>query len=130
MKRQLEQVMDFHNVFGCHAEDRPTAELPPEATQIRAGLMQEELDEYREAVAAGDLTRVADALSDLLYVVLGTYIAHGLQDHAAALFDEVHRSNMEKLGDDGRPILRQDGKILKPPGWRPPALEAILQRGE
>ncbi len=60
---------------------------------------------------------MADALSDLLYVLLGTYVSHGLHGHAEQLFDEVHRSNMSKLDQSGRPILREDGKILKPQAY-------------
>jgi predicted HAD superfamily Cof-like phosphohydrolase len=69
---------------------------------------------------------VADALTDLAYVVFGTYVAHGLQDVAEALFDEVHRSNMSKLDENGRPIYRPDGKVLKSNRFREPDLAAIL----
>ena len=62
-------------------------------------------------LAAGELVEIADALTDLLYLVLGTYHSHGLQDIAAELFDEVHRSNMTKLGANGQPVLREDGKV-------------------
>ncbi len=82
-----------------------------DVTDVRARLMQEELDEYRKALAAGDVVRVADALSDLMYVVLGTYVSHGLHGKAEALFDEIHRSNMSKLDEHGRPIHRSDGKV-------------------
>jgi predicted HAD superfamily Cof-like phosphohydrolase len=129
MKKQLNQVLDFHKGFGCHIEVEPIASPSQEVTDVRARLIQEELDEYREAVADGDLVRVADALSDLMYVLLGTYIAHGLYTQAEALFDEVHRSNMSKLDEDGRPILREDGKILKPDSWSPPNLVQVLQTG-
>ena len=127
MKKQLDQVLEFHERFGCHIEGVPTAIPSREVTNARARLVQEELDEYREAVAEGDLVRVADALSDLMYVLLGTYIAHGLHTQAEALFDEVHRSNMSKLDEDGKPVLREDGKILKPDCWSPPRLAPILR---
>ena len=129
MKKQLDQVLEFHEKFDCHIEKDPTAGRSREVTDVRARLMQEELSEYREAVADGDLVRVADALSDLMYVLLGTYIAHGLHTQAEALFDEVHRSNMSKLDEDGKPVLREDGKILKPDCWSPPNLGPILQTG-
>ncbi len=129
MKAQLEQVLGFHKGFGCHIEVEPTASPSWEVTDVRARLIQEELDEYREAVADGDLVRVADALSDLMYVLLGTYIAHGLHTRAEALFDEVHRSNMSKLDENGRPVLREDGKILKPDCWSPPNLASVLRSG-
>ena len=126
MRRQLEQVEAFHREFGCHLEEGPTANLDEETTDVRARLIDEELAEYRQAVSSGDVVQVADALSDLMYVLLGTYLAHGLQRHAEALFDEVHRSNMSKLDENGRPVLREDGKILKPSSWSPPQLGEVL----
>ncbi|MBT6144177.1 MAG: hypothetical protein HN712_14795 [Gemmatimonadetes bacterium] len=129
MKRQLEQVLDFHQKFLCHIEKDPTANPSQDVTDVRARLMQEELDEYREAVAHGDVVRVADALSDLMYVVLGTYVSHGLHCQAEDLFDEVHRSNMSKLDERGQPIHRSDGKVLKSDRWSPPDLAPILDTG-
>jgi predicted HAD superfamily Cof-like phosphohydrolase len=126
MKRQLDQVLQFNTTFGCHMEADPTACPSAEVTDVRARLIEEELQEYRQATADGDLTKVADVLADLMYVLLGTYVAHGLYRQAEALFDEVHPSNMAKLGDDGQPILSEDGKILKPDNWEPPNLAAIL----
>ena len=129
MKRQLEQVLEFHEKFSCHIEATPAGNLSKDVTDIRARLMQEELDEYKEAVAQGDMMGVADALSDLMYVVLGTYVSHGLHQHAEDLFDEVHRSNMSKLDEEGRAIHRADGEVLKSDDWSPPDLESILSRG-
>ena len=96
--------------------------------EVCAHLIAEELEEYRAAFAAGDLIEIADALTDLLYLVLGTYYSHGLQDIAAELFDEVHRSNMTKLGANGQPVLREDGKVLKSELYSPPDLRAIIKR--
>lgn len=129
MNRQLRQLVAFHRVFGAHIEDRPTADVPDEVIALRVSLIQEELDEYRRAAEARDLIAVADALSDLLYVVLGTCVSHGLQDAAEALFDEVHRSNMSKLDEDGQAVYRSDGKVLKSDRWTPPDLRAVLARG-
>ena len=126
MDKQLQQLRQFHQRFACHIEETPTAELPPGIGEVRARLMQEELDEYREALAAGDLVGIADALSDLLYVVMGTYLSHGLQDKAERLFDEVHRSNMSKLDEHGQPKYRADGKVLKSELYLPPDLAPIL----
>jgi predicted HAD superfamily Cof-like phosphohydrolase len=124
--RQLRQLEEFHRVFGAHLEAAPTADLSDETIGLRVSLIQEELNEYRQAAEAHDLVAVADALSDLLYVVLGTYVSHGLQDVAEALFDEVHRSNMSKLDENGQVIYRADGKVLKSNRWSPPDLRAIL----
>jgi predicted HAD superfamily Cof-like phosphohydrolase len=124
---QLRMLEEFHRVFGAHLETSPTADLDEATIALRVSLIQEELDEYREAAEAHDLVGVADALSDLMYVVLGTYISHGLQDAGEVLFAEVHASNMSKLDADGRVLYRSDGKVLKSNLWRPPDLKAILK---
>lgn len=129
MKRQLDQLVEFHRVFGAHVEDAPTVDLPNEVIGLRVSLIQEELNEYRQAAEAHDLVEVADALSDLMYVVLGTYVSHGLQEVAEPLFAEVHRSNMSKLDENGQVIYRQDGKVLKSDRWSPPDLKRILDMG-
>ena len=126
MKDQLDDLVEFHRVFGAHIEDAPTVDLPDEVIALRVSLIQEELNEYREAAEARDLVAVADALSDLMYVVLGTYVSHGLQNAAEALFDEVHRSNMSKLDADGQVIYRADGKVLKSDRWSTPDLRSVL----
>jgi predicted HAD superfamily Cof-like phosphohydrolase len=126
LKDQLDDLVEFHRIFGAHVETEPTADLPDAVIALRVSLIQEELNEYREAAAAHDLVAVADALSDLMYVVLGTYVSHGLQDLAEALFAEVHRSNLSKLDEHGRVIHRADGKVLKSDRWRPPDLRTIL----
>jgi len=95
---------------------------------VRLRLMQEELDEYRLAAENGDIVGIADALTDLLYVVYGTILAHGLQDYAQELFDEVHRSNMSKLDENGSPVYREDGKVLKSKLFSEPDLESILAK--
>jgi len=125
---QLNMLREFHHTFGAHAEDEPTTELAADTIALRVSLIQEELDEYRKAAEAHDLVEIADALSDLMYVVLGTYVAHGLHLHAEPLFHEVHRSNMSKLDDDGEPIFREDGKVLKSDRFEPPDLESILSQ--
>lgn len=126
MIEQLRMLEEFHRIFGAHLETSPTADLSDETVALRVSLIQEELNEYRQAAQAHDLVAVADALSDLMYVVLGTYVSHGLQDVAEALFAEVHRSNLSKLDEDGRVIYRDDGKVLKSALWRPPDLARIL----
>jgi predicted HAD superfamily Cof-like phosphohydrolase len=127
---QLRMLEEFHRVFGAHMEMTPTAALSPDTIALRVSLIQEELNEYREAAEARDLVEIADALSDLMYVVLGTYVAHGLQDAAEALFAEVHRSNMSKLDASGAVIYRADGKVLKSDRWTPPDLARILEAAE
>lgn len=128
MKDAIRKVQEFHEAFGAPIADRPTADLPADLRSLRVRLLEEELAEYRAASAAGDLVAVADALTDLAYVLFGAYVTHGLQDAAEALFDEVHRSNMSKLDENGRPIYRADGKVLKSAIFSRPDLKAVLDR--
>jgi predicted HAD superfamily Cof-like phosphohydrolase len=128
MRDQLDRLLDFHQTFGVHIETEPTADLPEDVITLRIKLLTEELCEYRQAARDGNLLEVADALTDLLYVLLGTVVSHGLQDDAEELFDEVHRSNMSKLNHGGRPVLRDDGKVLPSAGFSPPDLRKILNR--
>jgi len=135
MRAQIQAVDEFHIAFGAYRNDAPAGAIPPEVQALRVRLIAEELDEYRRAAdeyrraaEAGDLVGVADALSDLAYVLFGTYVAHGLKDQAEALFAEVHASNMSKLDVDSKPVLRADGKVLKSALFRPPDLQAVLSR--
>lgn len=128
MKDQLESVRCFHEVFQGYMEHTPTAKVPAEISEGRIKMLLEELDEYRAAVHNQDIVEIADALTDLLYVLLGTFIAHGLQDIAGALFDEVHRSNMSKLDEQGAPIFRPDGKVMKSDQFSAPDLRSIIAK--
>lgn len=128
MQDAIRKVQQFHEAFGVPVAPRPTADLPPEVRALRARLLAEELAEYEAAAAAGDIVAVADALTDLAYVLFGTYLTHGLQEIADALFDEVHRSNMSKLDENGQPIYRADGKVLKSSRFSEPDLKRILVR--
>ena len=73
-----------------------------------------------------DLGEVADALGDMLYILCGTIIEHGMQDKIEEVFDEIQRSNMSKLGNDGNPIFREDGKVMKGPNYFKPNISKIL----
>jgi len=128
VKEQLEKLIEFHRATRVHIEDHPTAELPLEITELRLSLLAEELEEYRQAVNSKDLIAIADALTDLLYVLLGTMVSHGLQGYGTELFDEVHKSNMSKFDVNSRPIHRQDGKVLKPASFIPPNIAGILNQ--
>jgi predicted HAD superfamily Cof-like phosphohydrolase len=120
-------VRHFHETFGLPVRLEPAAELPPALLALRVNLLLEEVEEYRQAAQAGDMVAVADALTDILYVLLGTYVSHGLQDLASELFAEVQRSNMSKLDADGQPVVRADGKILKSALFSEPALAHIIE---
>ena len=128
MKDQLVKVEQFHETFRAYTGHVPTAKIPERVFEGRLKLLQEELEEYRRAVEAGDLVEVADALTDMLYILLGTYIAHGLQGLAVELFDEVHRSNMSKLDENGQPILNREGKVEKSALFSRPDLGPILAK--
>ena len=128
MKDQLDSVRCFHEVFQAYMERTPTAKVPAEISQGRIQMFLEELEEYRAAVHNHDIVEIADALTDMLYVLLGTFITHGLQDIAEELFAEVHRSNMSKLDEQGKPIFREDGKVLKSDQFSDPDLRSIITK--
>ena len=120
------QVGDFHRAYGLPVRDAPTVEVGAEQVALRLALIQEEVGELADAAGAGDLIGVADALADIVYVAYGTAHVYGID--LDAVLDEVHASNMTKLGADGRPIRRADGKVLKGPDYRPPDIAAVLAR--
>ena len=127
IKKPIKAVTDFHNAFGLGIEAKPNSKLPKEISKLRFDLMKEENEEYLEAAEANDLVEIADALGDMLYILCGTIISHGFQDKIEAIFDEIQRSNMSKLGADGKPIYRKDGKVLKGPNYFKPNIENILK---
>ena len=88
--------------------------------------MKEENEEYKKACKDGDLVEIADALGDMMYILCGTILSHGLQNKIEEVFQEIQSSNMSKLGSDGKPIFRQDGKILKGPNYFKPDIASIL----
>lgn len=125
MKKQLKQLWDFQSAYNSTRNTKPTL-LDPSESMLRYELGKEELIEYLEACNNDDLVEITDALADQLYILLGTMVAHGMQDIIEDVFDEVHRSNMSKLGADGKPIYREDGKVLKGPNFTPPNIEQFL----
>ena len=128
MKRKIRAVADFHTAFGLGISNSPVANLGVAKNQLRFNLMEEENLEYLEAANAGDLAEVADALGDMLYILCGTILEHGMQYKIEEVFEEIQRSNMSKLGPDGKPIYREDGKVLKGPNYFKPNIQAVLDR--
>lgn len=126
IEKPVQAVTEFHHAFGLGVEQQPNAKLPKAISQLRYNLMKEENEEYLEAAQADDLVEIGDALGDMLYILCGTIIAHGFQDKIEAIFDEIQRSNMSKLGNDGKPIYREDGKVLKGPNYFKPNIKKIL----
>ena len=120
----FDKVRDFMKTFGQEVKTEP--ELPnDETSKLRLELIGEELGELEEAIANKNLVEIADALTDILYVTYGAGHAFGLD--LDACFREVQRSNMSKLGEDGKPIYREDGKVLKGPNYSEPDLKKTLQ---
>lgn len=126
MKDKIAAVYKFHTSFGLGIETEPTANLPKAKNLLRYNLMKEENEEYLEAANDGDLVEVADALGDMLYILCGTIIEHGMQEKIVEVFNEIQRSNMSKLGEDGKPIFREDGKVLKGPHYFKPNIQNVL----
>lgn len=127
MKKRINAVRQFHTAFGLGMKEEPTADLGLAKNTLRFNLMKEENEEYLEAANNNDLVEVADALGDMLYILCGTIIEHGMQHKIEEVFDEIQRSNMSKLGEDGKPIYREDGKVLKGPNYFKPSIKEILQ---
>jgi predicted HAD superfamily Cof-like phosphohydrolase len=123
----INKVKEFHEVFGLEYHEEPKAEIENKIIALRHRLMQEENDEYLEAAVKGDLPLIADALGDKLYILCGTIIAHGLQHKIVEVFNEIHRSNMSKLDDNGKPIYREDGKIMKSSNYFLPDIKTVLE---
>lgn len=128
MKKQLDAVYKFHETYRIPQQEQPTAEIPSEQHILRYTLMREENEEYFEAAQNGDMVEIADALGDMLYILCGTILSHGMQHVIEDVFDEIQRSNMSKLGEDGEPIYREDGKVMKGPNYFKPDLKKILAR--
>ena len=126
MKSKIEAVRLFHTSFGLGVSEILKADLGENKNKLRFNLMDEENKEYFEAVQNNDLVEVADALGDMLYILCGTILEHGMQHKIEQVFEEIQRSNMSKLGADGKPIYREDGKVLKGPNYFKPNIEDIL----
>lgn len=127
LNEKIKAVYDFHDTFGIGNNDTPIHNIGENEYLLRHRLMREENEEYLEAAKNGDLVEIADALGDMMYILYGTICKHGLQDRIADIFDEIHRSNMSKLGADGKPIYREDGKVMKGENYFRPNIAKYLQ---
>tara|TARA_R110002049_G_scaffold274753_1_gene452740 strand:+ start:1240 stop:1626 length:387 start_codon:yes stop_codon:yes gene_type:complete len=127
MKNKLKAVELFHKSFGAGVSEELIADLGEQKNLLRFNLMDEENKEYLEAANSNDMVEVADALGDMLYILCGTILEHGMQYKIEEVFSEIQRSNMSKLGRDGKPVYREDGKILKGPSYFKPNINAILK---
>ena len=123
----INKVKEFHHLFGLEYHETPQPQLSERIINLRYNLMKEENEEYLEAVQNNDLIEIADALGDMMYILCGTIIEHGLQHKIEEVFDEIQRSNMSKLNHDGKPIYREDGKVMKGPNYFKPDFSKILK---
>ena len=120
----FESVRKFMKTFGQDVKIK--AEFPSEKiVKLRYNLIKEELTDFQEAVKQKNLTEVADSLTDILYVTYGAGHAFGID--LDKCFDEVQRSNMSKLGSDGKPIYNKDGKVMKGPSYFEPNLKKFVE---
>ena len=118
------KVKAFMNTYGQDIKEK--ASFPEDSiVQLRVDLIEEELNELKEAIKNNDIVEVADALTDILYVTYGA--GHSFGVNLDKCFDEVQRSNMSKLGEDGNPIYNVSGKVMKGPSYSPPDLKKIIK---
>ena len=125
MNRQIEQVKKFHQAFGHPVRVKPT-HLSFERIEMRCEILKEEVFELETAMWENDVVASADAIIDCMYILIGHALEIGIAHRLEECFDEVQRSNMSKLGADGLPIYREDGKIMKGPNYSAPALAEII----
>ena len=128
MNKQLEQVEEFNKTFKVGRKGLQPQLLTATEYHLRYHLMNEENDEYLEACDNKDLVEIADALGDQLYILCGTILRHGMHNVIEQVFNEIHRSNMSKLDENGEPIFRNDGKVLKGKNYFKPNIIDIIKR--
>lgn len=127
MEKQIKHVEEFYRAYNIPIPEGMRF-LHKERALLRHKLIQEEVGELLEASMSsqGTLVDVADAITDCFYILIGTALEYGIADKLPALFDEVHSSNMSKLDENGKPIYREDGKVMKGPEYKKPNLKDII----
>lgn len=123
-------VREFHDRFGIPNAPSLQAVLPQKTVELRHRLMAEETEEYLEAAMSGDAVEIADALGDQLYILCGTILSHGMSHIIEDVFMEIQASNLSKLGADGKPIYREDGKVMKGENYFKPRIADVLNSTE
>jgi predicted HAD superfamily Cof-like phosphohydrolase len=126
MTEQIKMVVEFHEKFLQEMNTEPSL-LPIEEARLRYALGKEELDEYLDAAVNDDIVETLDSFADQLYILIGSIVKHGMQDMIIPAFELVHENNMRKLGPDGKPIFREDGKIIKPEGFEKVELKTLFK---
>ena len=127
MTEQIKMVVEFHEKFLQDMKTEPSL-LPLAEARLRYALGQEELDEYMEAAVDNDIVETLDSFADQLYILIGSIVKHGMQNMIVPAFKLVHENNMRKLGPDGKPIFREDGKIIKPEGFEKVELKTLFEK--
>jgi len=127
LHEKIKSVAEFHEIFQIGNADEVKLISEKDYT-LRYNLIKEENEEYLDACKEGDIVEIADALGDQLYILFGTILKHGLQHKIEEVYDEIHRSNMSKLDENGKPIFREDGKILKSNLYFKPEIKRILDK--
>ena len=118
-------LAQFHRAFNLPMRQLPSADIDEAVAKLRVALFKEEVGEFVAASERSDVLGIADALADIVYVAYGTALTYGID--LDAVLQEVHRSNMGKLDSDGKPLIRDDGKVLKSERYFPPDIESVLQ---
>ena len=126
INKYTDQVINFHEAFEIEYSKKPNVEIKKNIIDLRFNLMDEENKEYKIAAENNDIVEVADALGDMLYILCGTIITHGMQNIIDDVFDEIQKSNMSKLDNEGKPIYRDDGKVLKGPNYFKPNIRKFF----
>lgn len=121
-----DKLIEFNKAFGIPYNTEPT-NIDTKLVDLRFSLMFEENQEYHIAGVAKNLVEVADGLGDKLYILIGSIVAHGMQDIIIDVFNEIHRSNMTKVDLDGKVTRRSDGKIMKPASYQKPNLKQFFK---
>jgi len=127
LSETINMVKEFHEAFKIGNEEQPIGKIDEKDYLLRYKLMREENEEYLEAAQNGDLVEIADACGDMLYILCGTMLKHGLQSKIEEVFREIQSSNMSKLDEKGEPIYREDGKVLKSDQYFKPDIKTILE---
>ena len=127
LHEKIKSVAEFHTVFKIGNADQIKL-IDENDYQLRFNLIKEENEEYLEACKNNDIIEIADALGDQLYILFGTILKHGLEHKIEKVYDEIHRSNMSKLDENGKPIYREDGKVLKSNLYFKPNIKKILDQ--
>ncbi len=127
LHEKIKSVAEFHTVFKIGNADQIKL-IDENDYLLRFNLIKEENEEYLEACKNNDIIEIADALGDQLYILFGTILKHGLEHKIEEVYDEIHRSNMSKLDENGKPIYREDGKVLKSNLYFKPNIKKILDQ--